>query len=31
MKIKKNINKVIKFIEKPNEAKAKQVIKKKGY
>ena len=30
-KIKKNINKVIKFIEKPNKLKAKQVIKKKGY
>ncbi len=30
-KIKKNINKVIKFIEKPNEANAKQVIKQKGY
>jgi len=29
-KIKGNINKVIKFIEKPKEAKAKQVIKKKG-
>ena len=30
-KIKKNINKVTKFIEKPNKLKAKQVIKKKGY
>ena len=30
-KIKGNINKVTKFIEKPNEAKAKQVIKQKGY
>ena len=30
-KIKKNINKVTKFIEKPNTLKAKQVIKKKGY
>ena len=30
-KIKKNINKVTKFIEKPNLAKAKQVIKKKAY
>jgi mannose-1-phosphate guanylyltransferase/mannose-6-phosphate isomerase len=30
-KIKGNINKVIKFIEKPKEAKAKQVIKQKGY
>jgi len=30
-KIKKNINKVTKFIEKPNTSKAKQVIKKKGY
>tara|TARA_B110000014_G_C19882465_1_gene456727 strand:+ start:170 stop:754 length:585 start_codon:yes stop_codon:yes gene_type:complete len=28
-KSKKNINKVIQFIEKPNKAKAKQVIKKK--
>ena len=27
----KNINKVLKFIEKPNILKAKQVIKKKGY
>ena len=27
----KSINKVIKFIEKPKPAKAKQVIKKKGY
>ena len=27
----KNINKVSKFIEKPNISKAKQVIKKKGY
>jgi mannose-1-phosphate guanylyltransferase/mannose-6-phosphate isomerase len=30
-KNKNNINKVTKFIEKPNKAKAKQVIKKKGY
>ena len=30
-KVKKNINKVTKFIEKPKEAKAKQVIKQKGY
>ena len=30
-KIKGNLNKVIKFIEKPKEAKAKQVIKQKGY
>ena len=30
-KIKGNINKVTKFIEKPNEANAKQVIKKNGY
>ena len=30
-KIKGNVNKVIKFIEKPKEAKAKQVIKQKGY
>jgi len=30
-KIKKNINKVTKFIEKPKLAKAKQVIKNKGY
>ena len=30
-KIKGNINKVIKFIEKPIEAIAKQVIKQKGY
>ncbi len=30
-KIKGNINKVIKFIEKPKFGKAKQVIKKKGY
>ena len=30
-KIKGNINKVIKFIEKPSENKAKQVIKKNGY
>ena len=30
-KCKLNINKVTKFIEKPNIAKAKQVIKKKGY
>ena len=30
-KNKKNINSVIKFIEKPNITKVKQVIKKKGY
>jgi len=30
-KVKGNINKVTKFIEKPNEKKAKQIIKKKGY
>ena len=30
-KIKGNINKVTKFIEKPKEAKAKRVIKQKGY
>jgi len=30
-KVKANINKVSKFIEKPKEAKAKQVIKQKGY
>ena len=30
-KVKGNINKVTKFIEKPTEAKAKQVIKQKGY
>ena len=30
-KIKRNINKVTKFIEKPTEAKAKQVIKQKGH
>ncbi|WP_415295874.1 sugar phosphate nucleotidyltransferase [Candidatus Pelagibacter sp. Uisw_113] len=30
-KVNGNINKVTKFIEKPKEAKAKQVIKKKGY
>jgi mannose-1-phosphate guanylyltransferase/mannose-6-phosphate isomerase len=30
-KTKENINKVTKFIEKPTEAKAKQVIKQKGY
>ena len=30
-KIKRNLNKVTKFIEKPNKLKAKQVIKKKGY
>jgi len=30
-KIKGNINKVTKFIEKPKEAKAKQIIKQKGY
>ena len=28
---KKNINKVTKFIEKPNQSKAKRVIKNKGY
>ena len=30
-RIKGNINKVTKFIEKPNQVKAKQVIKQKGY
>ena len=30
-KIKNNLNKVLKFIEKPVKSKAKQVIKKKGY
>ena len=30
-KIRGNINKVTKFIEKPNQVKAKQVIKQKGY
>ena len=30
-KLKRSINKVTKFIEKPKEDKAKQVIKKKGY
>ncbi len=30
-KIKGNVNKVTRFIEKPKEAKAKQIIKKKGY
>tara|TARA_B110001452_G_scaffold130442_1_gene108356 strand:- start:2281 stop:3495 length:1215 start_codon:yes stop_codon:yes gene_type:complete len=30
-KIKGNKNKILQFIEKPNETKAKQVIKKKGY
>ena len=30
-KIKKNLNKVTKFIEKPKLSKAKQIIKKKGY
>ena len=30
-KNKNNIHKVTKFVEKPNNAKAKQVIKKKGY
>ena len=30
-KIKGNINKVTRFIEKPKEAKAKQIIKNKGY
>ena len=30
-KIKGNINKVTRFIEKPNEQKAKQIVKKKGY
>ena len=30
-KIRKNINKVVKFIEKPTKLKAKLVIKKKGY
>ena len=30
-KIKKNVNKVVKFIEKPEEEKAKKIIKQKGY
>jgi len=30
-KVKRNINKVTKFIEKPKYSRAKQVIKKKGY
>ncbi len=30
-KIKGNINKVLRFIEKPKEVKARQLIKKKGY
>ena len=30
-KVKRNINKVTKFIEKPKETRAKEVIKKKGY
>jgi len=30
-KISKNINKVVKFIEKPNTSYAKKIIKKKGY
>ena len=30
-KIRKNINKVVKFIEKPKLLKAKQIIKKKAY
>ena len=30
-KIRKNINKVTKFIEKPKQSKAKQIIKKNGY
>ena len=30
-KIKGNINKVTKFIEKPNETKAKKIIRQKGY
>ena len=30
-KSKNNINKVVKFIEKPNPSKAKKLIKKKGY
>jgi len=30
-KIRGNINKVTKFIEKPKVVKAKQIIKKKGY
>jgi len=30
-KVNRNINKVTKFIEKPTETKAKQVIKQKGY
>ena len=28
-KVRRNINKVVKFIEKPNTTKAKQIIKKK--
>jgi len=30
-KISKNLNKVVKFIEKPNKNKAKLIVKKKGY
>tara|TARA_Y100001970_G_scaffold273011_1_gene370563 strand:+ start:1690 stop:2895 length:1206 start_codon:yes stop_codon:yes gene_type:complete len=30
-KVKLKLNKVLKFIEKPNKLKAKQIIKKKGY
>ncbi len=30
-KVKKNIYSVVKFVEKPNELKAKQIIKKKAY
>jgi len=30
-KVNRNINKVTKFIEKPNETKAKKIIKQKGY
>ena len=30
-KISKNLNKVVKFIEKPNKKKAKIILKKKGY
>ena len=30
-KISKGLNKVVKFIEKPNKEKAKKIIKKKGY
>ena len=30
-KISKNVNKVIKFVEKPNQNKAKEILKQKGY